>query len=71
MTTEDMVWSSIGYGVLVLTLWWAYKDQSIGIDGGFEFPRATRPIRFWVVTSICIILAVGMPILFILYWFGF
>ena len=61
----------IGEGVLLLTLWFAYKDQSIGIDGGFEFPRNTSPIRFWLVTSICIIFAVGIPILYLISLLGF
>ncbi|MEJ5979566.1 hypothetical protein WG901_23140 [Novosphingobium sp. PS1R-30] len=71
MTTQDWIWFVVGEGVLVLTLWWAYKDQCIGIDGGFEFPRATRPIRFWLFTSICTVMAVGCPILYSLSFLGY
>lgn len=68
MTAQDWIWFTIGEAVLLLTLWWAYKDQS---NGGFEFPRATRPIRFWLVTSICTIFAVAAPILFLFSLLGF
>jgi hypothetical protein len=71
VTTEDMIWTTIGYAVIVLTLWWAYKDQSVGIDGGFEFPRETRAIRFWLVTSVAALMAVAIPVLLIADWLGY
>lgn len=70
MTTEDVIWPAIGYAVIVLTLWSAYKDQSVGIDGGLEFPRATRPVRFWLVTSIAALFAIAIPVLLIADWLG-